>query len=162
MSELRTNRIVPRDGLTSGSYGGIIQVRYGSSTTQLSSTSTSFDDGLVISLTITPNRADSAILLMLTFNGNQASGGSGLNRFKYNISRTVGGTSTSLVTVDEALVDYGTSNIHVQGLGNNYLDTGHGTTSEITYKFSFASSHGGQVQINNNGRSDLIAMEIAG
>ena len=29
MSELRTNRIVPRDGLPSGSFGGgIIQVRY--------------------------------------------------------------------------------------------------------------------------------------
>ena len=28
MSELRTNRIVPRDGLPSGSYGGIIQVKY--------------------------------------------------------------------------------------------------------------------------------------
>ena len=26
MSELRTNRIIPRDGLPSGSYGGIIQV----------------------------------------------------------------------------------------------------------------------------------------
>ena len=26
MSELRTNRIVPRDGLTSGTFGGIIQV----------------------------------------------------------------------------------------------------------------------------------------
>ena len=162
MSELRTNRIVPRDGLSSGSYGGIIQVRYASSTTQLSSTSTSFDDGLVITLTITPNRADSAILLMLTFSGNQGSGGSGLNRLKYTITRTVGGSESSIVTVNEALVDYGTSNIHAQGLGNNYLDTGHNTTSEITYKFKFASSHGGQVQLNNNGRSDLIAMEIAG
>ena len=27
MSELRTNRIVPRDGLPSGSAGGIIQVK---------------------------------------------------------------------------------------------------------------------------------------
>ena len=27
MSELRTNRIVPRDGLPSGSSGGIIQVK---------------------------------------------------------------------------------------------------------------------------------------
>ena len=27
MSELRTNRIIPRDGLPSGSSGGIIQVR---------------------------------------------------------------------------------------------------------------------------------------
>ena len=42
MSELRTNRIVPRDGLTSGSYGGIIQVRYGSTTsTQVTQGNTS-------------------------------------------------------------------------------------------------------------------------
>ena len=27
MSELRTNRIVPRDGLTSGASGGIVQVK---------------------------------------------------------------------------------------------------------------------------------------
>ena len=162
MSELRTNRIVPRDGLSSGSYGGIIQVRYASSTTAVSTTETDFSDGLVVTLTITPNRADSAILLMLTFSGNQASGGSGLNRLKYTITRTVGGSESSIVTVDEALVDYGTSNIHAQGLGNNYLDTGHNTTSEVTYKMKIASSHGGQVQANNNGRTDLIAMEIAG
>ena len=162
MSELRTNRIVPRDGLTSGSYGGITQVRYASSTTGVSTTETDFSDGLVVTLTITPNRADSAILLMLTFSGNQASGGSGLNRLKYTITRTVGGTESSIVTIDEALVDYGTSNIHAQGLGNNYIDTGHNTTSEITYKMKIASSGGGQVQANNNGRTDLIAMEIAG
>ena len=28
MSELRTNRIIPRDGLPSGSSGGIIQIKY--------------------------------------------------------------------------------------------------------------------------------------
>ena len=162
MSELRTNRIVPRDGLTSGAYGGIIQVKYASSTTSVSTTETDFSDGLVVTLTITPNRADSAILLMLTFSGNNATGGSGLNRLKYSITRTVGGNESSIVSVDEALVDYGTSNIHAQGLGNNYIDTGHNTTSEVTYKFKVASSHGGQVQVNNNGRSDLIAMEIAG
>ena len=34
MSELRTNRIVPRDGIPSGSHGGIIQVKYVMSDTQ--------------------------------------------------------------------------------------------------------------------------------
>ena len=29
MSELRTNKIYPRDGLVSGANGGIIQVTYG-------------------------------------------------------------------------------------------------------------------------------------
>ena len=28
MSELRTNRIVPRDGLPAGACGGIVQVKY--------------------------------------------------------------------------------------------------------------------------------------
>ena len=28
MSELRTNRIIPRDGLASGSNGGIVQIKY--------------------------------------------------------------------------------------------------------------------------------------
>ena len=40
MSELRTNRIVPRDGLPSGSFGGcIIQVRYAQQDTRLQLTS---------------------------------------------------------------------------------------------------------------------------
>ena len=159
MSELRTNRIIPRDGLSSGSYGGIIQARYASSTSQFSTTDTSFSV-VPLTLTITPTRADSAILLMLSFNGNNASSGGG--RLKFNITRTVGGNESSIVTVNEALVDYGASNIHVQGLGSNYIDTGHNTTSEITYKFKIATHNGTMVQVNNNGRTDLIAMEISG
>ena len=159
MSELRTNRIVPRDGLPSGSYGGIIQVRHVSSTSVFSTTDTSFTV-VPLTLTITPTRADSAILLMLSFNGNNASSGGG--RLKFNITRTVGGNESSIVTVNEALVDYGASNIHVQGLGSNYIDTGHNTTSEVTYKFKIATHNGTMVQVNNNGRSDFIAMEVSG
>ena len=35
MSELRTNRIVPRDGIPSGSHGGIIQVKYATASTEV-------------------------------------------------------------------------------------------------------------------------------
>ena len=68
MSELRTNRIVPRDGLTSGAYGGIIQVKYAnySASSQTISTTT-YTDITGVSVTITPTRADSAILIILTF-----------------------------------------------------------------------------------------------
>ena len=111
------------------------------------------------SLTITPTRADSAILIMLTFSGNNAASGGG--RLQYQVVRTVGGSSSTIFTVGEALVDYGTSNIHVQGIGNNFIDTP-STTSQITYKLQFASHNGTQVQVNNNGRTDLIAMEISG
>lgn len=159
MSELRTNRIIPRDGLTSGSYGGIIQVRYASNTDSQSSTSSTMADKSGASVTITPTRADSAILIMLTFNGNNAASGGG--RLQYQVVRTVGGSDTTIFSVGEALVDYGASNIHVQGIGNNFIDTP-STTSAVTYKLQFATHNGTQVQINNNGRTDLIVMEIAG
>ena len=158
MSELRTNRIVPRDGLPSGSYGGIIQVKYANYTASSQNfETTTYTDVTGVSVTITPTRADNAILIMLTFNGNNNSNG----RLRYQIVRTVGGSDTTLFTVAEALVDYGGSNIHVQGIGNNFIDTP-STTSAVTYKLQFATHNGSQVQINNNGRTDLIVMEIAG
>ena len=64
MSELRTNRIVPRDGLVSGASGGIIQVVHAtatSETTQGFSSDSFVDTGL--SATITPTRSDSKILV---------------------------------------------------------------------------------------------------
>ena len=69
MSELRTNRIVPRDGLPSGSAGGIIQIRQSSLTsgnvtpTVWQTTSTSYVD--VFSGTITPMRSDSKIFVQM-------------------------------------------------------------------------------------------------
>ena len=64
MSELRTNRIVPRDGLTSGTGkgGGVIQVVEASTTTTVSHTANSYID-IGLSATITPTRSDSKILI---------------------------------------------------------------------------------------------------
>ena len=156
MSELRTNRIVPRDGLPSGSYGGIVQVKFASSTSSQNIETTTYTDITGASVAITPTRADSAILIMLTFNGNNNSNG----RLRYQIVRTVGGSDTTLFTVAEALVDYGGSNIHVQGIGNNFIDTP-STTSAVTYKLQVASHNGNSVNVNNNGRTDIVVMEIA-
>ena len=160
MSELRTNRIVPRDGLPSGSYGGIIQVKYANYTASSQNfETTTYTDVTGVSVTITPTRADNAILIMLTFNGNNAASGGG--RLMYQVQRDIGGGGYSTIfSVGEALVDYGASNIHVQGIGNNFIDTP-STTSAVTYKLQFATHNGTQVQINNNGRTDLIVMEIA-
>ena len=70
MSELRTNRIIPRDGLTSatGVGGGIIQVKSTTKTDEFSTTSTSLVDVTGLSVTITPTRSDSKILVMATVN----------------------------------------------------------------------------------------------
>ena len=159
MSELRTNRIVPRDGLTSGAYGGIIQVKYASATTQYNHSSTDYGDVTGASVSITPTRSDSAIILMLTASMNQNSSST---RIRYRVQRDIGGGGYStLFTVSEALINYSGDNMHVQGIGNNYIDTP-STTSVVTYKLQVASSSGNEIQINNNGRTDIILMEVSG
>ena len=63
MSELRTNRIIPRDGLVSGASGGIIQVVQNVlGIAQLNSSGTSEYD-INLNCTITPQRSDSKILI---------------------------------------------------------------------------------------------------
>ena len=66
MSELRTNRIVPRDGLPSGSSGGIIQVVHVNTSSHTYSTSTSYTDITGVTANITPTRSDSKILIQCT------------------------------------------------------------------------------------------------
>ena len=71
MSELRTNRIIPRDGLPSGSAGGIIQVRQILKTDSFYTTSQTYTDITGMNISITPTRSDSKILLQcnLQFGG---------------------------------------------------------------------------------------------
>ena len=66
MSELRTNRIIPRDGLPSGASGGIIQTVHAFSDTKIETSS----DADIISASITPSTSSSKILFM--YNGNVA------------------------------------------------------------------------------------------
>ena len=62
MSELRTNRIVPRDGLPSGSAGGIVQIKQTTVTSsQTFSVAVGGTSSDVISVSITPTRSDSKI-----------------------------------------------------------------------------------------------------
>ena len=67
MSELRTNRIIPRDGLPSGSYGGIIQVKTASAQDNTDYSSTS--DTTMLTLSFTPQRADSVLWIHVEFGG---------------------------------------------------------------------------------------------
>ena len=59
MSELRTNRIIPRDGLPSGASGGIIQTVFAFSDTKIETSV----DADIISASITPSTSSSKILL---------------------------------------------------------------------------------------------------
>ena len=98
MSELRTNRIVPRDGLPSGSAGGVIQVKQAVSTDTNSQTGgiatalTNFEGITGLFCTITPTRSDSKILVQMNIS---ASISVDNNILMFRIRRKIGGGSFS-------------------------------------------------------------------
>ena len=169
MSELRTNRIVPRDGLVSGASGGIIQVVQNvQGIGQLNSSGTSeYDIGL--NCTITPHRSDSKILVNANWpciqNGNFAMDFY-LSRGNTHIHMTQLYTSTGSWTVAYPNMVY--------------LDSP-STTSAVTYKISAKVTSGHDLRTNYNytnassddtavhgeltgygSRSTMLLMEVSG
>ena len=147
MSELRTNRIVPRDGLPSGSSGGIIQVKQSvltSAAYQNINAGANYDWSN-LTCTITPTRSDSKIMItsMLSLVGEQS------HPFYVKIKRNgsyISGSrgdasgSRELVTtgIPTQSNDYTLGNAFVQ-----YLDSP-ASTSAQTYMFTI--SHGSNSQ----------------
>ena len=164
MSELRTNKIYPRDGLPAGSSGGVIQIKFDSSGTGTGGggsagyvvlTSTTFVD-IGLEITITPTNASNKMYMSFNLNANNADSSTSGDRLKVRIVRN----GSTIWAIDEGLADYGNSNIHVQGISGAYLDSP-ATTSAITYKVQAATTNQ-NVSLNNNGISDFTVMEVSG
>ena len=174
MSELRTNRIVPRDGLPSGSSGGIIQVKMGTFTDRFTTNSaTMVDTGLSVS--ITPTRADSKILVNVSL-GSFANG-TALKRAFMNIVRD----STNVIVGDAATGHEVTAAVNTRASGYAsgtqiplsfmVLDSP-STTSSVTYKVQASiGSDSGNVYLNyaeaddqysGNTASTIVVMEVSG
>ena len=166
MSELRTNRIVPKDGLVSGASGGIIQVVQNiQGIGQVSSSGTSEYD-LGLNCTITPQRSDSKILVNANWTAIQEGG----FYLSYYLNR---GTTH----IHEYEVYQGTASWTVAYPNMMFLDSP-ATTSAVTYKIT-AKISSGDLRTNYNGstgddgtvhgdltgygsRATMILMEVSG
>ena len=164
MSELRTNRIVPRDGLPAGSSGGIIQVKMGVTTSQSTTTSGNFD-ATNLQVTITPTRSDSKIFIMCSGGMNGPAGGGSSEIIGYKIYRSIGGGSFAETESSSRGqgVYYGAANNYIH-LSINYLDSP-STTSAVTYKL-YQKRVGGSgtpsLNRDNTNQTQMIAMEVSG
>ena len=159
MSELRTNRIVPRDGLPSGASGGIIQVVQVIKTDQFATSSTSYTDVTGLSASITPTRADSKILVRVC-----VMIGTGYTA-NDNFIRVLRG-STNILTTDYCVRnDEGTSNNTEYTI--EVLDSP-STTSQTTYKLQ-GKAETNEIFVNRRGsptvtmgQSTITLMEVSG
>ena len=171
MSELRTNRIIPRDGLPSGSAGGIIQVKQVIKKDQFTTGSTVSSGGYVdltgLSVDITPTRSDSKILIEAQiYNSNN----NAVNFFRILRGSTFieqpSGTSSSGANWNAhgfAYFDHSFQDTTVIKI----LDSP-ATTSATTYKVQCACT-GTQLTVNKfyntsnyYGISTLTVMEVSG
>ena len=173
MSELRTNRIVPRDGLPAGSSGGIIQVKMGTFTGKFNTaSSTMVDSGL--SVTITPTRSDSKILVQVSLGS--LSNNERQKRAFMNIVRD----STNVLVGDAATGHEVTAALSTRSSDDNYIQVpvsfmvldSPATTSATTYKVQLSrGTDSGTVYLNGtaggdsysgNTASTIIVMEVSG
>ena len=159
MSELRTNRIVPRDGLTSGTGkgGGVIQVVYGFATTQVSHTSTSFID-IGLSATITPTRSDSKIIIQGNIGGIETSSDN-----TYGEGRLLRDSTEILGEIDTGIGFTGDST-RVGTSSSYFILDEPASASAIVYKVQFRNAAGtGTITTQTNtSRSAILLMEVSG
>ena len=178
MSELRTNRIVPRDGLPSGSSGGIIQVKSATKTdTQSISGTGSSADITGLSVSITPTRSDSKILVMYSVNAGATEGGynGALNLFRDSTQIYLGDAASNRARVSNLISISNTgggTDYNMVHLSGHHLDSP-STTSSTTYKLQLKNLSSESLYINqskNDGDQTYIArtassitvMEISG
>ena len=178
MSELRTNRIVPRDGLPSGRSGGIIQVKSATKTdTQSISGAGSSADITGLSVSITPTRADSKILVMYSVNTGATEGGynGAINLFRDSTQIYLGDAASNRARVSNLISISNTgggTDYNMVHLSGHHLDSP-STTSATTYKLQLKNLSSESLYINqskNDGDQTYIArtassitvMEISG
>ena len=164
MSELRTNRIIPRDGLTSGTFngGGVIQVKHTAftgtddATGAIATALTDFES--TYNCVITPTRSDSKILIQGNIGGIETSAHNNYGQ----------GILLRDSTVIISAIDYGigfTGDSARAGTSSSFfiLDAP-ATASAITYKVQFknAAGSGTVTTQTNSSRSAILLMEISG
>ena len=149
MSELRTNRIIPRDGLPSGSFGGIIQVKQKVITGTYSESVPPGNSGpygnIVDSESITPTRSDSKILIMMNLNVGASNDGNlsvTLHRNGSVISGAIGADPGSRTPV--TATEFTSSTSRQIQMNVTYIDSP-ASTSAQTYGFKFSVAENGNM-----------------
>ena len=136
-SELRVDKIVPTSGVPANGGGGIVQLTYGSTSSQVNISTVGSWQSVYTSInSITPRFNTSKILIDMRTGWYQATQSNGADYFDIRFLRTVGGTTTSVGHVygyngwfDTNTILAPMSNNHFQ-----YLDSP-GTTDTVSYGF---------------------------
>ena len=182
MSELRVDKIFPKDGITAGTFnaGGIIQIKYGESSDQstYSFNNQTFGPVTIHSVSITPTSASNKILIIGKLSA-VCTSSQAMNMewsvFLKRGSTVIGGNSDPGGLMKGDGCQASMINVPEAGSTTNYtyLDSP-ATTSAVTYhnclqggeshtyaaNRPYNSSHG-NYNFTNTGNSSLLLLEVA-
>ena len=161
MSELRTDRIVPKDGLPAGSSGGIIQVKQVIHSEYIKYDTNSFTRGERsngstgnFEITITPTRSDSKILVSLNaFYDSYQNQRTYVSIFRGASTNLGGGRGHCEIHNDQGRLQ--------AMLSAQHLDSP-ATTSAVTYTVQAKTESGSFYLGLYNNNKWLTAMEVTG
>ena len=154
MSELRTNRIIPRDGLPAGSSGGIIQVKSVTKTDTYSKPSgTSFVDVTGLSVSITPTRSDSKILVLYDLCWGIADGHASMRLMRDSTPIKIGDASGNKTQATGQMHKNTGDQYDIEQVAGTHMDSP-ATTSSVTYKMQVGTPYGSSYDIRVNYQGD--------
>ena len=154
MSELRTNRIIPRDGLPSGSAGGIIQVKSVTKTDIYQKPSgTSFVDVPGLSVSITPTRSDSKVLVMYDLSWSASDGHISCRLMRDSTPIKVGDAAGSRTQATGQFHETSGDQYDIAQVAGTHMDSP-ATASAVTYKMQVGTPYSSSYDCRVNYQGD--------
>ena len=175
-SELRVDKIVPVDGVTSSGGGGIVQVQSATKTDawNMPSNDTNFPTVTGLSVTITPKFSTSKILVMYDMNWSSINGHCSCRLMRDSTPIKVGDASGNKTQVT-GQIHYTSSNQYdLENVSGTHMDSP-STTSAVTYSMQvgtpYSSSYevyvnyhaedGANLAWSGRGASSITVMEVS-
>ena len=175
-SELRVDKIVPVDGVTSSGGGGIVQVQSATKTDawNMPSNDTNFHTVTGLSVTITPKFSTSKILVMYDMNWSSINGHCSCRLMRDSTPIKVGDASGNKTQVT-GQIHYTSSNQYdLENVSGTHMDSP-STTSAVTYSMqvgtpysssyevyvNYHSEDGANLAWSGRGASSITVMEVS-
>tara|TARA_B100001989_G_C24259813_1_gene326320 strand:- start:65 stop:592 length:528 start_codon:yes stop_codon:yes gene_type:complete len=172
-SELRVDRIIPTAGVPTGGGGGIIQIKQAVETAVQSTTSSTFGAIPGLSVTITPTRSDSKIMIMVDTKIGTNGGGCYIKLLRGSTDIYLGDTVSGKTSCLQQIYggsDTGEGQYGMAFMGGNFLDSP-ATSSAVTYSVHWKRENSATMYLNRSasdsgsyvgrGASSITVMEVS-
>jgi hypothetical protein len=142
--------------------GKILQMQTATDTSNRTTTSTSFTDVTNMSVSITPQKSDSALLIVCTFYARASDGAGNTARARYVITDSSNTAISGTQNMEFEVAAAGATNMLINTPATMIAYTTPATTSAVSYKLRFAAASGDTAEVRGgDSTSRIYAFEVS-